>query len=519
MKKSIIFLFLDVITLIFCFYFFIFLKYDQLHRIEGTEKAITYFLVLWIILSTITGKYNKNNFGSFKDLLSSVTFANLVILGFTVILIRIWKTLIEFRFIIIYTVFLASTLELAVGYFFSLFQTAMKTPFSPDDGENGTENQLNKDPESIPQIKIPILPEAPVEIISSEALIDLSSIIVEETDLEIFNFIRHYFSKKIVNTLIISTTTVFNIYNQIRPKYEVIINLKRINDIQFINKFFETVNSKLNMGGIFIDWVETYSQRKSRILSKYPWGIDYLFYTFDFLINRVLPKLNITKRFYFLITGGQNRVISKAETYGRLYSCGFEIIDEQFINNRLVFVFKKIAEPRYDNHPTYGPIIKLQRIGKNGRIIGVFKLRTMHAYSEYLQNYIYTKHALDEGGKFKNDFRVTTIGKVLRVLWIDEFPMLINVFILRNMKIVGVRPLSPHYFSLYNEVLKQKRILTKPGLIPPYYAQYPTPKTLDEIQDNEMNYLEEYEKHPFLTDIKYFFKAMFFIIFKKARSK
>ena len=43
--------------------------------------------------------------------------------------------------------------------------------------------------------------------------------------------------------------------------------------------------------------------------------------------------------------------------------------------------------------------------------------------------------------------------------------------------------------------------------------------TLDEIQENEMKYLLEYEKNPFLTDLIYFFKALHNIIFHKARSK
>jgi hypothetical protein len=35
---------------------------------------------------------------------------------------------------------------------------------------------------------------------------------------------------------------------------------------------------------------------------------------------------------------------------------------------------------------------------------------------------------------------------------------------------------------------------------------------------SEMNYLDAYEKHPFTTDVKYFFKAFYNILFKKARS-
>jgi len=408
-------------------------------------------------------------------------------------------------------------MELVFGYFYVMIVKAMKSPFLPESYNNGqaTGRVSAHFKEQEDQITI----EEKELLVEYESLIDLNAIIIEETDQDTFNFIKDYFAPRKIDTLIISTTTVFNLYNQPRPKYEVIINLKRINDIQYINKFFEAVNSKLNYGGLFIDWVETYSQRKERILKKYPWGLNYLIYTLDFIVKRVFPKLKLTKKLYFFITRGNNRVLSKAETFGRLYSCGFEIVQEKFINNRLFFVFRKIKEPLFDYHPTYGPVVKLQRIGKNGQIIGVYKMRTMHAYSEYLQDYVYKKHNLQEGGKFKNDFRITTLGKIFRALWIDELPMLINVFFLRDLKIVGVRPLSKHYFSLYSEELQQKRIKWKPGLIPPFYAQNPTPKTLDEIQENEMRYLTEYEKSPFLTDLRYFFKAFYNIIFHKARSK
>ena len=140
----------------------------------------------------------------------------------------------------------------------------------------------------------------------------------------------------------------------------------------------------------------------------------------------------------------------------------------------------------------------------------------MHPYAEYLQEYIYKKYNLDEGGKFKEDFRVSTLGKFLRKFWLDELPMLFNV-LKGDLKIVGVRPLSKHYYSLYSPELQEKRITTKPGLIPPYYADMP--KTLGEIQQSEMNYLNSYMKSPISTDFRYFFKAMKNILFRKARSK
>ena len=121
----------------------------------------------------------------------------------------------------------------------------------------------------------------------------------------------------------------------------------------------------------------------------------------------------------------------------------------------------------------------------------------------------------EQGGKFKNDFRVTSWGKILRKLWIDELPMFINVF-KGQVKFVGVRPLSPHYLSLYSKELIEKRKEVKPGLIPPYYADLPD--TLDEIMESEINYINAYKRQPFTTDIKYFFKASTNILVNRARS-
>ena len=241
-----------------------------------------------------------------------------------------------------------------------------------------------------------------------------------------------------------------------------------------------------------------------------------MYYTLDFIVKRVFPKLKLTQKLYFFLTRGNNRVISKAETLGRLYSCGFELKKEEVINGQMYFVVRKIGKPAFDYNPTYGPLIKLKRVGKGGKMIRVYKMRTMHAYSEYLQAYVYKKNNLKSGGKFDGDFRVTTIGRFMRKFWIDELPMLIN-WVRRDMKLVGVRPLSNHFYSLYDEDLKQKRIKYLPGLIPPYYADLP--KTLDEIQESERKYLEAYEKKPLCTDWKYFWKAMKNIIFKKARSE
>ena len=330
------------------------------------------------------------------------------------------------------------------------------------------------------------------------------------------NFIKKHFDLSLKTNYLTSTSNEYNLGKLDSTKFSSIINLKKVNDIRYINKFFETVNSSLPSLGLYLGVVVTYPNRRKAMFKKYPPILNKLLYFVDFIFSRISPKLPIVKKIYFFLTKGKGRVMSRAETFGRLYSCGFEIIDEKTINNLLYFVARKIKKPRYDNNPTYGPLIRLNRIGKNGKKIKVYKLRTMHPFSEYLQQYVYDKNKLQEGGKIKDDFRISPLGRIFRKFWIDEIPMLVNV-LKGDMKIVGVRPLSEHFFSLYDEDLQKERIKHKPGFIPPYYVDLP--KTMSEIMKSERNYLDLYNKSPIKTDIKYFFIAFKNVLLKGARSK
>ena len=330
------------------------------------------------------------------------------------------------------------------------------------------------------------------------------------------NFIKLYFDLSSMSNYLTSTSDEINLEKLTFGKFSSILNLKKVNDIRFINKFFVTVNKILPNSGLYLGKVVTYPNRRSAILKKYPSAFNKLIYFLDYIISRVLPKLPIVKKIYFYLTKGKGRVMSRAEMFGRLYSCGFEVIDETTINHSLFFVAKKVKDPYYDKNPTYAPLISLNRIGKNGKIFKVYKLRTMHPFSEYLQEYVYKRNELQEGGKIKNDFRISPEGRIFRKFWIDEIPMLINIF-KGEMKLVGVRPLSKHFYSLYDEDLQQKRIKYKPGFIPPFYVDLP--KTMNEIMDSERKYLDLYDKSPFMTDLKYFFMAFKNVLFKGARSK
>ncbi len=330
------------------------------------------------------------------------------------------------------------------------------------------------------------------------------------------NFIKLYFDLSSKSNYLTPTSDEINLEKLTLGKFSSILNLKKVNDIRYINKFFETANKILPNSGLYLGKVVTYPHRRSAILKKYPPVFNKIIYFIDYIFSRLLPKLPIAKNIYFYLTKGKGRVMSRAEMYGRLYSCGFEIIDEKSINHSLFFVAKKVKDPYYDKNPTYAPLISLNRIGKNGKIFKVYKLRTMHPFSEYLQEYVYNRNELQEGGKIKNDFRISPEGRIFRKFWIDEIPMLINIF-KGEMKLVGVRPLSKHFYSLYDEDLQQKRTKNKPGFIPPFYVDLP--KTMTEIMESERKYLDLYDQSPFITDVKYFFMAFKNVLFKGARGK
>ena len=296
---------------------------------------------------------------------------------------------------------------------------------------------------------------------------------------------------------------------------EVLFAKDHRNAVRYVNRYLREANYKLKDGGYFVVAFDTAMKRRVQFYRKYPKYLANFLYFFDFLWHRVCPRLWLTRRFYYLCTKKVRKVFPRPEILGRLYYCGFEVVAEQYIHDRYCVIARKIAEPDTE-HRHYGLIVKLRRIGKNGDFIWVYKFRTMFAYAEYLQNYVYNNNNLQVGGKFRDDYRITDWGRWLRKSWFDELPMLINVF-KGQMKLVGVRPLSEQYFSLYDPDMQAYRIKFKPGMLPPFYTDMP--ETLEEIQASERKYLEEYEKHPFRTDWKYFWKIVGNILFHHKRSQ
>jgi exopolysaccharide biosynthesis polyprenyl glycosylphosphotransferase len=103
-----------------------------------------------------------------------------------------------------------------------------------------------------------------------------------------------------------------------------------------------------------------------------------------------------------------------------------------------------------------GPVLyRQERVGQGGKVFTMVKFRSMRVDAE--------KDGISWTSQ--NDPRVTSIGKIIRKLHIDEVPQFWNV-LKGDMSIVGPRPERPFYVDKYSRLLPAypRRLRVKPGL-------------------------------------------------------
>lgn len=292
----------------------------------------------------------------------------------------------------------------------------------------------------------------------------------------------------------------------------------KLNHIAQLNDFLDAWNHEMKVGDQ-LDCVAISSHQEfDAIKRRFPFGIGKIFVLLTYVWHEMLPKMKATRKLYFFLTGERHRTYSRTEILGRICRAGFKIEHEENLYDSLHVVASKRSEPLERNDTCESPILKMKRVGKDHELIEVYKFRTMHSYSQYLQDYVYELNKLDHSGKLTNDFRVNVWGRLFRSVWLDELPMLMNV-LKGDMKWVGVRPLTQHFFSLYTPEMQELRTKVKPGMLPPFYYEKKTPIGLDEIQASERRYIEAYLEHPFRTDWRYFWGTVFNILFRSKSSK
>jgi lipopolysaccharide/colanic/teichoic acid biosynthesis glycosyltransferase len=283
-----------------------------------------------------------------------------------------------------------------------------------------------------------------------------------------------------------------------------------------LNSILLDLHGKLASGGLLLLQGETLCDKR-RKLDHVPAALRTIIWFFNFVYHRFLAKTNPTRSLYERIHGHKRLFISKAEILGRLVYCGFSIEHYEIKDGKHHIRARKSHQPKIHLQPSYGPLFKMTRVGKNGNLIQVYKLRTMHSYSEFLQEYMVSKYGYSSkgNGKIEHDFRVLSYGIFLRRIWLDELPQILNV-LKGDMALVGVRPLSQARFKEFPEDVKEARIKYKPGCIPPYVSLLMANEK-DNIEAERI-YLRDKSLNPKTSDIRYFFLALRNILTNKIRS-
>ena len=112
-----------------------------------------------------------------------------------------------------------------------------------------------------------------------------------------------------------------------------------------------------------------------------------------------------------------------------------------------------------------GPALYRQtRIGVRGRTFHVLKFRSMVVDADARLADLTAARDAGDGVLFKmrQDPRITTVGRHLRRLSLDELPQLVNV-LRGDMSLVGPRPHLPSEVEFYGDEV-QRRLLVKPGV-------------------------------------------------------
>jgi lipopolysaccharide/colanic/teichoic acid biosynthesis glycosyltransferase len=114
----------------------------------------------------------------------------------------------------------------------------------------------------------------------------------------------------------------------------------------------------------------------------------------------------------------------------------------------------------------FGPIIFLTdrgpvfynapRVGKNGKVFNMYKLRSMKVNAPDIRN--------ADGSTYNaaDDPRVTKIGRLMRKTSVDELPQFLNV-LFGHMSLIGPRPSTPKILDEMTP-LKAERLKVRPGI-------------------------------------------------------
>lgn len=139
-----------------------------------------------------------------------------------------------------------------------------------------------------------------------------------------------------------------------------------------------------------------------------------------------------------------------------------------------------------------GPIIYAQeRVGENGKRFTMYKFRSMIPDADKYQQEMIAKYGQDPlHPKFKDDWRVTPVGRFIRNTSLDELPNVLNI-LRGQMSWVGPRPPTPDEVAKYKPWHMQ-RLQTMPGLTGLWQVSGRSDVPFDEMCLLDIYYIENW---------------------------
>ena len=145
-----------------------------------------------------------------------------------------------------------------------------------------------------------------------------------------------------------------------------------------------------------------------------------------------------------------------------------------------------------------GPVFyNADRVGKDGKVFKMFKLRSMKVNAPDIRN--------ADGSTYNsaNDPRVTKIGRLMRKTSVDELPQILNVLI-GDMSFIGPRPATPKILENMTP-LKAERLKVRPGITGYTQMMYRNSAQGDARYEADKYYVENMS---FKLDVMIFFKTI-----------
>jgi lipopolysaccharide/colanic/teichoic acid biosynthesis glycosyltransferase len=142
-----------------------------------------------------------------------------------------------------------------------------------------------------------------------------------------------------------------------------------------------------------------------------------------------------------------------------------------------------------------------------GRPFRIYKFRTMTVDAERKSGAVWAA---------RNDPRVTTVGRILRQLRLDELPQFINV-IRGDMNIVGPRPEQPTLFAELREQIPGYHLRQKarPGITGHAQVNLEYDSCVDDVRTKLQYDLDYIQRRNMLTDLLIMLKTIPVILFRR----